>query len=96
MFQVTDADAGVNGEVDFAVDSSVSTLFSTRSSGALSAELTISHLLDRESVDSYSFMLLAVDRGTPPRTGSAAIFINITVRLPQHRVIIYSLLCCRM
>lgn len=79
--KVTDADVGVNSEVDFSLDPSASNLFSLQSSGTLSAQLLISHLLDRETVDSYSFSIYATDRGSPPRTGSAAITINILVRL---------------
>jgi hypothetical protein len=76
---VTDADIGVNSEVDFSLDSPASNLFFLQSSGPLSTQLLISHLLDRETVDFYSFSLFATDRGTPARTGSAAISINITV-----------------
>lgn len=81
LSQVTDADIGTNSEVDFSLDPSVSNLFSLRSSSPLSVELFISHLLDRETVNSYSFSLFATDRGSPPRTGSTAVTINITVRI---------------
>ena len=78
--KVTDADIGVNSEVDFSLDPSVGNLFSLQSSGPLSTQLLISHLLDREAMDSYSLSIFATDRGSPPRTGSSTITINIIVR----------------
>ena len=78
--QVTDLDTGINSEVDFSLGPAADNLFSLQSTGSVSAELFITHSLDREDVDTYSFMLFAVDRGTPARTSSAAISITITVR----------------
>lgn len=80
FLQVTDADIGVNGQVDFTVDPSVTNLFTVRSTSTLSGELLISHSLDRETTDSYSFSLIATDRGFPPRSGQTAISITIIVR----------------
>ena len=77
--QVTDADIGSNAEVDFSLEPSVNTLFSLQPSGPLSSRLSFSHTLDREANDSYSFLVFAVDRGSPSLTGSAAITITITV-----------------
>lgn len=80
IFQVTDADIGSNSEVDFSLDPAVSILFSLQSSGPSSTRLSISHTLDREANDSYSFSLFAIDRGSPPQTGRTDITIIITVR----------------
>lgn len=81
---MTDADVGINSEVDFSLSPSAASLFSLQSSGPRSTELSISHLLDRENVDVYSFSLFAIDRGSPQRTGSTATTINITVRIKEY------------
>ena len=77
---MTDADSGSNSEVDFSLDPSVGTLFSLQPTGPSSTQLFISHTLDREANDSYSFTLYATDRGSPPQTGTTSITITITVR----------------
>lgn len=77
---MTDLDAGISSEVDFSLGPAADNLFSLQSTGSMSAELFITHSLDREDVDTYSLVLFAVDRGTPARTSSAEISITITVR----------------
>ena len=76
---MTDADIGMNGEVDFSVDSAAASLFSVLSTGPLSCEVFINHTLDREANSSYTFNLFATDRGLPPQTGRTTISITITV-----------------
>lgn len=39
--------------------------------------LTVLHSIDREKHDTFRFSILAVDLGTPPRTGSALIVIDV-------------------
>ena len=80
---MTDVDDGVNGVVDFSVDPAVRSLFGVRPISNLSGDLLITHSLDRETRDSYSFTLLAIDRGSPPLTGQTAINITIVVSLPS-------------
>ncbi len=83
---MTDADIGSNSEVDFSLDPAVSTLFSLQSSGPSSARLSFSHTLDRETNDSYSFSVFAVDRGSPPQTGITVVTIIITVRNDANKL----------
>ncbi len=78
--QVTDADTGSNGDVDFRLDPAVAGLFVLTDSGPLSASLYLTHTLDRERTTSYSFSISAVDHGSPRRTGSTQVTINVVVR----------------
>lgn len=84
FLQVTDADIGINSQVDFSLDPSASNLFIVQSTQPRSANLSFSHPLDRETVDAYSFTVFATDRGSPTRTGSTAISITITVRIGRR------------
>lgn len=81
ILQVTDADSGINREVDFILDPPSRNLFSLSSSGPLSTELSLSHALDRETIDSYFITIYATDRGSPPLTGQTNISISIMVSL---------------
>ena len=89
IFQATDADIGSNSEIDFALDPAVDGLFSLQSSGPSSIRLSLSHSLDREANDSYSFLLFGIDRGSPPQTGSTTINIVITVRYLKKAFSLY-------
>lgn len=91
IVQVTDTDAGTNGEVDFSLDPTVAGLFALTDSGPFSASLYLTHTLDRESRTSYSFSISAVDKGSPRLTGQTQVTINVVVSLNpsniRHRVL---------
>jgi protocadherin Fat 1/2/3 len=77
-FVVTDADAGIDGEVDFRiVGGSPFKLNVTRSSGAYFVTLQVATPLDRESRDTYTVIVEANDRSAFSLM-SRAIF-NVTV-----------------
>lgn len=79
LLQATDLDSGNNSQIDFSLDVAVQSLFSLISTGPLSTELHLNHGLDRESIDSYSFRVIAMDRGNPPLIGVASIIIRVAV-----------------
>ena len=72
----TDADLGINGEVSYTLTSSASSLpFSIDpSTGAVTTIST----LDREEIDKYEFTVTASDKGTPTRSTSAILMVNVT------------------
>ncbi|KAJ8335644.1 hypothetical protein SKAU_G00389860 [Synaphobranchus kaupii] len=70
-----DADSGLHGQVDYSILSgnhnNVFVIDSTRGILATNA------ILDREVVPSYKLILQAVDRGSPPLTGTATVRIQV-------------------
>ena len=76
---MTDADSGINGQVDFSLSSEALGLFSLTVVEPLRVELSLSHPLDRDTRDSYNFRIFATDRGSQPRVGEADITVNVLV-----------------
>ncbi|KAJ8399247.1 hypothetical protein AAFF_G00412850 [Aldrovandia affinis] len=71
----TDADSGVNGQVDYSI-------LSGNNNGAFVMDstrgiLATNTVLDREIVASYKLVLQVVDRGSPPLTGTATVRIQV-------------------
>lgn len=78
---MTDADIGLNSEVDFTLDPVSANLFNLVPTGSRSTELLVNHALNREAIDVYNIELYAIDRGTPSRIGETNITLIITVRI---------------
>ncbi len=77
--QVSDADIGVNGQVDFSLSATARGFFSLSVVQAFVAELSLSHSLDREETDYYNFQIFAADRGVPSLIGETDITIIVSV-----------------
>ena len=73
--RATDDDSGVNGEVSFSLSqgSNVDATFNITADGVLRTRAE----LDFESIQTYSFLVNATDSGSPPRSSS----LNITVQV---------------
>ena len=86
ILQVTDADIGINSEVDFAITggspASYINHFSVVSTGSRTANLIITQEFDRENIDFYQFTITATDRGMPPLSNLITISrcLNVIVR----------------
>ncbi len=84
LYKVTDIDDGINAEVDFSLDNTTDGLFDLMDFGeSRSIRLILTHNLDRENVSSYSFLLYAMDRGTPSFVGQTMITINVVVSVER-------------
>lgn len=80
---MTDADIGINAEVDFAITAgsqAASNHFSVTSTGTRIADLRIISEFDREAIDFFSFTITVTDRGSPSLTDTIFRCINIIVR----------------
>ena len=81
--QVTDADIGTNAIMDFAITSgspaTYSNHFSVVKTGDRTADLLIAQEFDRESIDSFQFMVTVTDQGTPGRMDTIDRCVNILV-----------------
>ncbi len=80
--QVTDADIGENGVVDFSLGSSALGIFSINATGPRSAVLYLTSSLDRERLSQYMFSIFAVDRGVPRQTAQNT--VSILVQVSNH------------
>lgn len=71
----TDPDEGVNGAIaKFVIVGSVdSRMFNVDERG----QIRVTASLDREESDVWRFQVIAVDRGTPPRSGSAVVVVTV-------------------
>ena len=77
-YTATDEDIGLNGDIIYTINSgNFGTEFKFKL-GQFDGKLTVIGTLDFETLDSYTLDILAIDRGTPPRTGTGMITINIT------------------
>ena len=74
-----DPDSGNNGVIDFSIDASDGSLFNLVGTSSQSAQLHLNHQLDRETTESYSFRIFAVDRGSPALGGQAQVTIRVSV-----------------
>ena len=70
-----DSDVGHNARLSYyiSMEEQDSTFLINHDTGAISAAA----VFDRETVSQVTFMVRAVDEGTPPRTGSASVVVNI-------------------
>lgn len=69
----TDRDEGENARIQYSIPGKVSGLFHVDQRGVISAHSAI----DREKYDAFRFPILAVDMGSPSKTGSALVSIGI-------------------
>jgi len=69
----TDWDEKDNARLQYSILGNLAWQFHVDQRGVLSAHTSI----DREKYDAFRFPILAVDMGSPPRTGSALIVITI-------------------
>ena len=69
----TDADTGNNSALYYNIANTTALPFTINMEGTLTTE----ELLDRESVQVYNFMVLAIDRGVPAMTGSTSVTITV-------------------
>ncbi|KAI6191302.1 hypothetical protein M3Y97_00213900 [Aphelenchoides bicaudatus] len=69
--KATDRDSGVNGRIEYRLAVDTDIIFVDPDSGAVRLEKA----LDREQKDKHQFLLLAVDRGRPPKFS----FVNLTL-----------------
>ena len=78
-FEASDVEAGVNGEVYFELYSTSDPLnqFKLEQTAEGMATLTVNGELDRESMPFYNLTVLAIDRGDPPLSSTAAIPISV-------------------
>ena len=73
--EATDRDSGSNGVVSYSVDGLGAEYFDI---GAMDGFITTRQSFDREMNDSFVITILATDSGTPNRTTSVLVNINIT------------------
>jgi len=65
----TDADAGDNARIRYVIPGDVTSMFHVDQRGVVSSRSSI----DREQYHAFRFPVVAVDAGTPSRTGSAVV-----------------------
>ena len=70
----TDIDSGNNSAIYYSIANTTALPFTIDMEGVLTTE----ELLDRESVQVHNFMVLAIDRGEPPMTGSTSVTITVS------------------
>ncbi|KAK8392665.1 hypothetical protein O3P69_014833 [Scylla paramamosain] len=75
-FPAHDDDGGGDGKVDYSVapDTDPGGLFSVSEAGVVQ----LARELDREAAEVHRVLVEAVDRGTPPRTATATLLVNVT------------------
>ncbi|XP_066105369.1 protocadherin-19 isoform X1 [Saccopteryx bilineata] len=75
-----DSDAGIFGVQSYELTPNdvFSLDIKTRGDGSRFAELVVDKDLDRETQSHYSFRILALDGGDPPRMGTVALHIKVT------------------
>lgn len=69
--KATDKDSGVNGRIEYRLAVETDAVFVDPDSGSVRLE----RALDREQQDKHQFLLMAVDRGHPPKFA----FANLTI-----------------
>ena len=69
----TDWDADDNSKIVYSIPGNVNALFHVDQRGVVSAHAAI----DREQYDTFRFPIMAIDGGSPPKTGSALVVISI-------------------
>ncbi|XP_029635711.1 putative neural-cadherin 2 [Octopus sinensis] len=78
-FAVSDADSGNNQIVNFMIErkSNPKKQFSVKKVNT-NAVISIRKTLDREDIPSYTLIILGVDEGNPPQTGTATLTVNLS------------------
>uniref|UniRef100_A0A8C6JXA2 Uncharacterized protein n=1 Tax=Melopsittacus undulatus TaxID=13146 RepID=A0A8C6JXA2_MELUD len=73
--RATDKDSGLNGNIIYSIqsDSDLMRQFAVDQYG----HLVVANTLDREVIQKYSLIVQASDQGTPARTGSVTVLINL-------------------
>ncbi|XP_018592752.2 protocadherin-20 [Scleropages formosus] len=71
----SDADEGINGEVWYKLDTESS--FFVVNEKETSPVVVVQKELDRETQSSHQLILLAIDRGSPPQTGTATLVVEV-------------------
>eukprot|EP00731_Ephydatia_muelleri_P025870 Em0017g953a len=71
----TDADPGISGQFTYRINQNLSS--SSFSITSLSGSIKSTAVLDREVQSTHLLILEAVDKGTPPLTGTAALYITL-------------------
>ncbi|XP_063287973.1 protocadherin-20-like [Pelobates fuscus] len=76
LFKVSasDADSGPNGNINYILEEEATYIFAINSS---SGSLTTYVSFDREREKSYTFLVTAIDQGTPSKNNSCTIIIHI-------------------
>ena len=69
-----DRDIGLNGEVEYSLSGNVDDF----TVNALTGEIIIENLLDREIESFFSFLVTARDRGTPSLSSQASVSVRVT------------------
>jgi len=69
----TDWDDGDNGRVTYIIPETLASQFNVDQRGVISAHIPV----DREKYNTFRFPIMAVDAGSPARTGSAFVIINV-------------------
>ena len=70
-----DEDEGDNGELTYSLSTGMGKLFDI---DAISGRISTRYMLDYEEVTTVTFEVLAVDHGSPPRTGTTTVQVNIS------------------
>jgi protocadherin Fat 4 len=71
-----DTDVGVNGDLRYSITGADSSMFGI---APVSGDIFVAIHLDYESrIKPYSFIVVATDNGTPPRSASASILVTVT------------------
>ena len=70
----TDGDSGTNAEISYHLGPDAGTLFHIDDQ---TGQITAHAVFDRETKDTYTFTVLAVDHGTPSNTGTATVEVSI-------------------
>ncbi|XP_069469096.1 protocadherin-20-like [Ambystoma mexicanum] len=73
-FSATDADSGRNGAISYHLGESAPSAFALDGSTGI---LTVRIDLDREQDARYTFLVLAGDQGSPPRSSTCTVVINV-------------------
>ena len=74
QLRASDKDSGDNGIVEYKISDPDKPFSIDANTGIINTTAK----LDREDVEKYSFVLLACDRGSTPRTGNTTVFITVT------------------
>ncbi|NWZ88662.1 PCDGE protein, partial [Poecile atricapillus] len=76
LLKVRDRDSGENGQVSCELSGEAA--LSMNPGGSKQPELVLERALDREKQSSLELVLMAVDGGDPPRSGTVQVRINVT------------------
>ncbi|TRY71351.1 hypothetical protein DNTS_008130 [Danionella cerebrum] len=72
-----DTDVGVNGQIEYVFGAATESVRRLLRLDESTGWLSVLHRIDREDVSQLRFMVMARDRGQPPKTDKATVIINI-------------------